>query len=223
MNNMPNMPQMPEVPAMDLPATDVPTTNVSTTNASATQPNTATSTQNTGNQNTINIVGRVSFPSTQLFEATGFIDISRSFPNSNAFLMFVPGKPDNTKATGRTYDQNQKETMKVSTRDLYALAEALKFAALYKKNPGFTIFTDSSKFAGNQGQGVTKNITVSVAPSSKDPNKFTIFLSYKGQQKITLAMEEWHAIGLASQLSNLANITENKKFEIEKQLMNRQS
>ena len=121
--------------------------------------------------------------------------MSRNYPESNAFLMFVPRKIDNSKATGRTYVQDQKEIMKVMIRDLFALSEALKFAALYKKNPGFSIFTDSGKYAGHQGQSVIKTISVSVAPSNRDPNKFTVFLSYKGSQKITIAMEEWHAIG----------------------------
>jgi len=214
------LPQMPEVPVMDVPA---PATSVvqpeipGAVSIETTPQNTQTT--RTTNQNSINIVGRVNFPSTQLFEATGFIDISRSFPSSNVFLMFVPGKPDDTKATGRTYVQDQKETMKIMTRDLYALAEALKFAAMYKKNPGFMIFTDSSKFAGNQGPGIMKQVSVTVAPNNKDPNKFTVFLSYKGQQKIIIAMDEWHAIGLAGQLTNLANETEKKKFEIEKQML----
>jgi len=178
------------------------------------------STQNNSNR-TLHIVGRVSFPSTQLFEVTGFLDMSRTYPTSNAFLMFVPSQPDNTKATGRTYVQDQKETMKIMIRDLFGLAEALKFAALYKKNPGFSLFTDSSKFAGNQGQATVKTVSVTVAPSKKDPNKFTIFLSYKGIQKITIAMEDWHAIGLAGQLQNLASKVEEKKFTIEEQMLNK--
>ena len=109
--------------------------------------------------------------------------------------------------------------MKVMIRDLFGLAEALKYAAMYKKNPGFNVFTDSGKYAGNQGQAVRKMVSVTVAPSSKDPSKVTIFLSYKGQAKITLAMEEWHAIGLAGQLLNLASEVERKKFITEKNAM----
>ena len=213
--NMPELPGMEEIPN----APQVNTSPVAQNNQNA-APQTGNVQNQKGNQNNkLNITGRVSFPSTQLVEATGFVDISRNFPSSNAFLMFVPSKPDNTKATGRTYVQDQRETMKIMIRDLYALAEALKFAALYKKNPGFMIFTDSSKFAGTQGQGTTKNVSVSVAPSKRDPNKFTIFLSFKGQQKITIAMEDWHAIGFAGQLIQLANETERIRFETEKNLM----
>ena len=209
MPELPGVNEMPSAPAVN----EMPS-------APAVNPQPQNNVSNNQNQgNTLNIVGRVSFPSTQLVEATGFVDVSRNFPSSNAFLMFVPNKPDNTKATGRTYVQDQKETMKIMIRDLYALAEALKFAALYKKNPGFMIFTDSSKFAGNQGQGTTKNVSVTVAPSKRDPNKFTIFLSFKGQQKITIAMEDWHAIGFANQLIHLANETEKTRFETEKTLM----
>ena len=164
--------------------------------------------------NTLNVIGRVNFPATQLFEATGFLDMSKQFPTANAFLMFVPGIPDQSKQSGRTYDQSQKEIMKVSIRDLYALAEALKFAAIYG-NCDFTVFTDSSKFAGTaQGAGQTKQVSVGTAIGNNGKPK--IFLNYGGAKKITLALEKWHAIGLAGQLKTLANETLAKKFENER-------
>ena len=171
--------------------------------------------QNNPQNSPLEIIGRVSVPSKQLFEATGFIDHSKQFPTSNAFLMFVPSVPDQTKTTGRTYDQNQKETMKVNIRDLFALAEALDYAGKYKQCD-FMIFTDSSKFAGTQGQGVTKKVTVSAAPSQRDPNKYMVFLSYQGTKKVTLAMDTWMAIGIAGQLRNLAQAVENERFKKER-------
>jgi hypothetical protein len=165
--------------------------------------------------NTIDVSGRVNFPATQLFEATGFVDIGKQFPTANAFLMFVPGIPDQSKQSGRTYDQSKKEIMKINVRDLYALAEALNFAAVYGQSPDFVIFTDSSKFAGTaQGQGQTKQVSVGTAMGNN--GKIKIFLNYKGQNKVTLALEKWHAIGLAGQLKTLADETLKRKFEAER-------
>jgi hypothetical protein len=168
--------------------------------------------------NTIEVVGRVNFPATQLFEATGFIDIGKQFPTANSFLMFVPGIPDQSKQSGRTYDQSKKEIMKINVRDLYALSDALNFAAVYGQSPDFVVFTDSSKFAGTaQGQGQTKQVSVGTAIGNNGKPK--IFLNYKGHNKITLALEKWHAIGLAGQLKTLADETLKIKFQHERQAM----
>ncbi len=162
----------------------------------------------------IEISGRVNFPSTQLFEATGFIDTGKQFPTANAFLMFVPGLPDSTKQSGRTYNQEGKETMKVGIRDLFGLSEALSYASMYGQCD-FVVFTDSSKFAGTQqGQGQTKQVSVGTAIGNNGKPK--IFLNYKGANKITIAMEKWHAAGLAKQLEALANETLRLKFEKER-------
>jgi len=164
---------------------------------------------------TLEVVGRVNFPATQLFEATGFIDTGKQFPTANAFLMFVPGVPDQSKQSGRTYDQSQKEIMKINIRDLYGLAEALNFAAIYAQSPDFMVFTDSSKFAGTaQGQGQTKQVTVGTAIGNN--GKPRIFLTYKGANKIVIALEKWHAIGLAEQLKTLAAETLQMKFQHER-------
>jgi len=183
-----------------------------TTQPAPTEPTQQSQYQN----NTISVVGRVNFPATQLFEATGFIDIGKQFPTANAFLLFVPGIPDQSKQSGRTYDQTKKEIMKINIRDLYALSEALNFAAVYGQSPDFVIFTDSSKFAGTaQGQGQTKQISVGTAIGNNGKPK--IFLNYKGAGKITLALEKWHAIGLAGQLKTLADETLKKKFDKERE------
>ncbi len=163
--------------------------------------------------NSIEITGRVNFPSTQLFESTGFVDTSKQFPTANSFLMFVPGIPDGTKQSGRSYNQEAKETMKVSARDLFGLAEALNYAATYGQCD-YIVFTDSSKFSGTaQGQGITKQVSVGTAIGNNGKPK--IFLNYKGRGKITIAMERWHAVGLAKQLEALANETMAAKFKLE--------
>ncbi len=163
----------------------------------------------------IEISGRVNFPSTQLFEATGFIDTGKQFPTANAFLMFVPGIPDGSKQSGRTYNQEAKETMKVSVRDLFGLAEALNYAATYGQCD-YIVFTDSSKFSGTaQGQGQTKQVSVGTAVGNNGKPK--IFLNYKGSGKVTIALDRWHAVGLAKQLEALANETIALKFAKERE------
>ncbi len=167
---------------------------------------------------TIEVVGRVNFPATQLFEATGFIDVGKQFPTANAFLMFVPGLKDSSKQSGRTYNQTAKEVMKIGVRDLCALADALHYAATYAQNPDFVVFTDSSKFAGTQqGQGQTKQVSVGTAIGNNGKPK--VFLNYKGSKTITLALDKWHAIGLAKQLSSLADETLRFKFGHERQAL----
>jgi hypothetical protein len=110
--------------------------------------------------------------------------------------------------------------MKINIRDLYALSEALTFAATYGQTPDFVVFTDSSKFAGTaQGQGQTKQVSVGTAIGNNGKPK--IFLNYKGQGKITLALEKWHAIGLAGQLKTLADETLKIKFQHERQFTNK--
>jgi len=167
---------------------------------------------------TIKTVSKVTYTATQLFEVTGFLDISQQWPKANAFLMFVPGQQDSTKASGRTYVQAQKEIMKVSSREVFALGEALKFAAMYNQCDYMT-FTDSSKSEFHKdGQASVKKITVTAAPSRKDPNKYMIFLTYQGNQKITVTLEKWAAIGLGNQLINLAQYTDQEKFRYEDQV-----
>jgi hypothetical protein len=207
MTQAPQAPQIPTAPQAPVP----PVTPQST--------QTSGNLGNTGNgRYELDIVGKVNLPTTQLFEVTGFVDLGKQFPTSNAFLLFVPGIQDSTKATGRSYDQSRRETMKISNRDLFALAEALKYAAMYKQCD-FMIFTDSSKFAGTQGQGVTKKVSISAAPSSRDPNKHKVFINYNGQGKINIAIDPWMAIGLGEQLKALATATENEKYAKEREMM----
>ena len=213
--SQPNIPPMPAAPTVGATA-PAPTGAPVPTNTPSNGGGQYQSQNNQNGQNTLEIVGKVNMPTTQLFEATGFVDTGKQFPTSNAFLTFIPGKPDSSKLSGRTYVQDQRETMKVSNRDLFGLAEAIKFAATYNQCD-FTIFTDSSKFAGNNGQGINKKISISAAPSRKDPKKFLTFISYKGSQSITIAIDKWMAIGLAEQIKNLAMETDKMKFKIERE------
>ena len=208
MNQVPPMPEMPQAPVVPQGVPQAPSMQAA--------PQTQQGQPSGGSQ--MDIVSKITYTSTQLFEVTGFLDISREFPTANAFVMFVPGQPDSTKQSGRTYVQAQKEIMKINIRDVYAMGEALKMAALYN-TCDFVIFTDSTKSAFHkEGQASTKKITISAAPSRKDPNKYSIFLTYQGNQKITLVLDKWHALGVANQLLTLAQYTEEKKFEKEKEV-----
>ena len=196
MTEAPQAPQAPQTVASTTSPTDVQTQTYS-----------------------IEIAGRVNFPSTQLFEATGFVDTSKQFATANAFLMFVPGVPDGSKQSGRTYNQEAKETMKVSVRDLFGLAEALNYAAIYGQSD-FVVFTDSSKFAGTQqGQGQTKQVSIGTAIGNNGKPK--IFLNYKGVNKVTIVLERHHAIGLGKQLETLADETLRQKFKKEREVSSR--
>lgn len=214
MNEAPTIPTAPAAPSM--PVSAMPTTPPPAAPAAPAEVPTSyvSGGSVSGNgypQSQLKVVGRVNFPATQLFEATGFIDESKEFPTANAFLMFVPGVPDQSKMSGRTYNQEAREIMKVSNRDLYALADALQYAATYGQCD-FTVFTDSSKFSGTaQGAGQTKQVAVGTAQGNN--GKIKIFLNYKGHGKITLALEKWHAVGLAGQLKQLADSTQAMKFQ----------
>ncbi len=205
--------QAPQAPAMPTAPTSPAAPVAQATPVAAPSPEVPVmhSSDGTHPQSQLKVAGRVNFPATQLFEATGFIDEAKEFPTANSFLMFVPGVPDASKQSGRTYNQNAREIMKINIRDLYALSDALHYAATYGQCD-FTVFTDSSKFSGTaQGQGQTKQVSVGTAIGNN--GKLKIFLNYNGSGKITLALEKWHAIGLAGQLKTLADQTQTLKFD----------
>lgn len=203
----PNVPPMP--PGTPAPTGPVGAPQTQGTPAPAGAP-TPSAGANTQQRKTIP-AGKVNYTSKQLFEVSGAVDVSRQFPEAIAFVMFVPGIPDETKATGVTYDQSAKEIMKINIRDLYGMAEALNIAA-YGNQTDFIVYTDSSKFAGNQGQGVTKQVSI----NSGDWNgKLRVYINYKGQGQIRLSIDKWHALGLSAQLKALADETLRKKFKEE--------
>jgi len=169
-------------------------------------------TQNTSSGHTLT-VGKVNYTSKQLFEVSGAVDMHKDFPEAIAFVMFIPGVPDNTKATGITYNQSAKEIMKINVRDLFALAEALTMAA-HGAQTDFIVYTDSSKsFANTTGVGITKQVSVG---SGEWKGNTRVYLNYKGQGQIQLSMDRWHALGLANQIKTLAQETLNHKFKEER-------
>ncbi len=160
------------------------------------------------------IVGKINYTAKQLFEITGFVDLSKKFPDASAFVTFIPGIPDSTKQTGITYNQSAKETMKIGIRDLFALGDAIDCAVKGFTAADFVVFTDSSKFEGNTGAGVTKQISVGAGEFKGKPR---VYINYKGTSQIQLSLDKWHAIGLAQQIKCLANSTLDSKFQKERE------
>jgi ribonuclease HI len=217
-NTQPQAPVAPQVPQMNVTQPQAPVAPQAPT---TTQDPSTVPAGNAGGGYTIETVSKVTYTATQLFEVTGFLDVSNDWPSANAFVMFVPGQRDDTKASGRTYIQAQKEIMKISSREIIAMGEALKWAAMYNTCDYMT-FTDSTKSSFHkEGQAAVKKISISVAPSNKDPNKYSIFLTYQGNQKITVVLDKWSAISLGDQLINLGQYTDRKKFEKETEISRR--
>jgi len=155
------------------------------------------------------IVGKINYTAKQLFEVTGFVDLSKKFPEASAFVTVIPGIPDNTKATGITYNQAAKETMKISVRDLFAMGEAILMAVKGEGGDAdFVVYTDSSKASAN-GQGVTKQCSIG---AGEFRGKKRIYINYKGNSQIQLSLDKWHAVGVAKQIEALANETVNQKL-----------
>ncbi len=160
------------------------------------------------------IVGKINYTAKQLFEITGFVDLSKKFPDASAFVTFIPGIPDSTKQTGITYNQAAKETMKIGIRDLFALGEAIDMAVKGFGAADFVVFTDSSKFEGNTGAGVTKQVSIG---AGEFKGKQRIYINYKGSGQIQLSLDKWHAVGLSKQIQTLADSTLKGKFDKERE------
>jgi len=156
-------------------------------------------------------VGRMNYTSKQLFEVSGAVNIAKQFPEPIAFVTFIPGIPDASKATGITYNQAAKETMKIHIRDLFGLSKAIEQAAMVGQCD-FVVYTDSSKFAGST-TAVTKQLSIG---AGEWKGKVRVYINYKGQGQIQLSLDKWHALGVAEQLKVVAQETLKKKMELER-------
>jgi hypothetical protein len=114
-------------------------------------------------------LGVYSYPTTSLFEITTLQDLSSKFPKVFALLMFVPGKPDNTKQSGRTYDTTLKSHIKFSINEVFELSYALEEAAMTGQCD-YLKFADSSKFTG--GERNIKKVSVGTQSTTKGIKKF---------------------------------------------------
>lgn len=165
-------------------------------------------------------IGIYSFPTTSLFEISTYQDISTTFPKVLAILMFVPGKPDPSKQSNRTYDMGQKQHIKFSIEELFQLSYALEEAAATGQCQ-YLKFADTSKFKGGE-----KNIKkVSVNASTTDRGT-KVFLNYEGGgTKITIPMDKYAAIGLSKEIYTLADSASRvlSNIKVQKLLESRQN
>lgn len=139
-------------------------------------------------------------PSMNLIEITTLKETNKQFPKVFALLMFVPGKEDNTKQSGRTYVMEQKEFIKFSIDELFQLAYALEEAAA-TGSCDFVKFADTSKFSG--GNKKIKTVSVSAVNNMQ---KVKIYINYKSDTaNIATTFTKWAAIGFAGQIRALAN------------------
>ena len=141
----------------------------------------------------------LSHPSMNLIEITILKETNKQFPKVFALLMFVPGREDNTKQSGRTYVMEQKEFIKFSIDELFQLAYALEEAAA-TGSCDFIKFADTSKFSG--GNKKVKTVSISAVNNAQ---RVKIYINYKSDNaNIATTFTKWSAIGFAGQIRALA-------------------
>ena len=141
----------------------------------------------------------LSHPSMNLIEITINKELNKQFPKVFAFIMFVPGKEDNTKQSGRTYLMDKKEYIKFSIEELFQLSYALEEAAVTGASD-FIKFADSSKFKG--GAKAVKKVTVSAINNS---GRIKVYINYNSSNaNIATTFTKWSAIGFAKQIETIA-------------------
>lgn len=149
-----------------------------------------------GKRNQMRNVSTIKKTSSCLCEISGSIELTPFGPQPIAFFMMVPGQPDNTKKSGRTYLMEQKISMKFDSHDLFALAKCLETGTPFEK------FTDPAKSAHTQGTGDTKKVT-----TSQGNNGFFLNFNY-GQQRVGLSLKVQECFGFAGQIQAFATLLE---------------
>ena len=142
----------------------------------------------------------LSHPSMNLIEITVLRELNKQFPKHFALLMFVPGKEDHSKQSGRTYLMDNKQHIKFSIEELFQLAYALEEAAV-TGSCDFLKFADTSKYKG--GARNVKQVSVNAINNG---GKVKIYINYKSNDiTISTTFTKWAAIGFAGQIKALAN------------------
>jgi hypothetical protein len=157
-------------------------------------------------------VGKITHTGSQLFEINGTVDITDKFPDAIGFVMMVPSRPDQTKASGKTYVMQDKIVIKFSTEEMHILAEALKEAAIYGRCT-YTKFSDPKK-ADPSSTADSKKLSVSAIVEG---DKIKVFLNSSwGQKKVNMPLDKYSALGLAHQIHDLATATNESKFSYDR-------
>ena len=143
----------------------------------------------------------LSHPSMNLIEITVLRELNKQFPKFFALLMFVPGKPDNSKQSGRTYVMDKKEFIKFSIAELFQLAYALEEAAVAGTSD-FIKFADTSKFKG--GEQVVKKVTVNAVNNGGKIKVYVNYVNNTSGANIATTFSKWDAIGFANEIRAIA-------------------
>ena len=145
----------------------------------------------------------LSHPSMNLIEITILKELNKQFPKVFAILMFVPGKEDASKQSGRTYTMDRKEFIKFSIEELFQLAYALEEAAV-TGSCDFLKFADTSKYKG--GERNVKQVSVNAINNG---GKVKVYINYKSNNiAISTTFTKWAAIGFAGQIKTIATEAE---------------
>lgn len=142
----------------------------------------------------------LSHPSMNLIEITVLKELNKQFPKYFALLMFVPGKEDHSKQSGRTYIMDNKQHIKFSIEELFQLAYALEESAV-TGSCDFLKFADTSKYKGG-----AKNVKQVSVNAINNGGKVKIYINYKSNGiTVSTTFTKWAAIGFAGQIKALAN------------------
>ncbi len=162
--------------------------------------------------NTTVEVARSNYTTIGLFEFAGAYDPAEKFPKAFCFVMGVPGVKDNSKQSGRSYNQDAKITMKFSTKEIRSLGHALINIAVFKQAAvPFEKHSDPSKntYSQNNGEQNTKKLK---ATFDQARGNIAISMNY-GQKNVLIPVPLQDALGLGEDLINLGNYTDCKLFD----------
>ncbi len=156
--------------------------------------------------------GKITHTGSQLLEINGTVDITDKYPDAIGFVMMVPSRPDNTKASGKTYVMTEKIVIKFSSEELHTLAEALKEAATYGRCT-YTKFSDPKK-ADASSTAESKKLSVTAIVEGE---KVKVFVNSSwGAKKVNMPLDKYGALGLANQIHDLATATNILKFSYDR-------
>lgn len=128
------------------------------------------------------------------------------------FVTLAPGEKSDASSTGRSFNFQNKVTMKVDADKVLALGYAVE---AYARMPNeeqikaiignFSIFVDSSKSQYNQGQGGSKSIFLQRTMDQKQQPTIVLFFKQGQGQAMAFAMPIANALAFADICKKIAN------------------
>ena len=134
--------------------------------------------------------------------------------------MGVPGLKDASKASGRTYVQANKITMKFSMLELKALGQMLINLGMFKAaSMKFEKHSDPSKNTYSQNQGTDAKKITAAYDQAKD--NIVVTMNW-GAKNVFIPVPLQDAFGLGHNLINLGNVADHElaRFKLEHHLKN---